>query len=945
LKAGVGERQSQKSHTLLALVTFAVSLLAYLYTLAPSISTIFDDTLEFQVVMPQLGIAHPTGYPFFLLIGKLFTTLPVRDLAYRTNLLSAVAGALTAAFVSLLVARVSGRTLAGFVAGLALALSPVFWSQATLTEVYTLNALFITMIAYFGVLWADSEFNVSLSIGRRRQWLWLMAVAFGFSLTHHRTAVFMGLAIGVFVLVVNHRVLLDRKNALSLLACVAAPLLLYLYIPLRGLGRTSLDGTYQNTLIGFLRWVSGASYGVFLSGDPMRQSRGLLDYARLFYHQFPPFALVLAALGFLYLFRRSRRVWVLTTVAFLGFTVFAALYRVADVEVFFIPSFVFVAIWLGLGLGLGMDLIARLVKMLSPAPTAAVQVPIVPGSEPREVWRPSSELVGSILALVVPIAFLVAFRPVVQARFPTMDRSRDWSVYDYGRDILSQQLEKQATIIGLLGETTLVRYFQLAEDLRPDIVTIAADSEQDRRAAVTLAVQQGRPVYLTRPLSGISDAYNLSAVGPLIHVQKRPGVIDVTPDFASNLYLTDAIHLLGYNLAYLDQHARTTLRLTFFWEVTNAIPFSYKFSVRVFNQDGNLVGQTDAIPVHDSYPTEVWRPGEVVRDAYDIPIVPGTPAGECKVRLVLYRPDNGLEAARAELGSVWVKGATDEPPTTDLLVDHVVRTDMLTGLQLLGYSLQDVDMLFKQGEAVPLNLLWRFADGLNKDGAIRIWLEGADAVQVWSIPQLPAAEANRPLGPALLRQWVKFPVTARVPDGTYSLFLATYSSETEAQAGTRPGLLLGRIVVKGRERVFDVPAEMETQIGAILDHKVTLLGFDMDSRNPRPGDTLKVTLYWQAKAEMDTSYTVFVHLVGDGGAIRAQHDSVPHNGEWPTTGWVTGEVIADECHLIIAPETPPGTYHLIAGMYKADTGQRLTATAGNNNPLGDSIPLTEIKIN
>ncbi len=115
--------------------------------------------------------------------------------------------------------------------------------------------------------------------------------------------------------------------------------------------------------------------------------------------------------------------------------------------------------------------------------------------------------------------------------------------------------------------------------------------------------------------------------------------------------------------------------------------------------------------------------------------------------------------------------------------------------------------------------------------------------------------------------------------------------------------------------------------------------------NAEPGDTLKVTLYWQAKAEMDTSYTVFVHLVGDGGAIRAQQDSIPHNGEWPTTGWVSGEVIADECELVIAPDTPPGTYHLIAGMYKADTGQRLTATAGNNNPLGDSVPLTEIKIN
>jgi hypothetical protein len=944
LMSVTGEPKSEKNHALLLLASFAVSFLVYAYTLAPSVSTIFDDTLEFQVVIPQLGIAHPTGYPLFTLIGKLFTLLPVGDPAYRTNLLSAASGALAAAFVSLIVARVSGRSLAGFAAGLALALSPVFWSQSTLTEVYTMNALFITVITYCAVLWAENERDTTLSLSRRRKWLWFAALAFGFSLTHHRTIIFTGLALFVFIIVVNYRVLLDKKSVLGMLACVLAPLSLYLYIPVRGLSLTSLDGSYKNTLAGFLRYVSGLSYDVFLTDNPLHVSRGLLDYVQLFDRQFQLFGLVLAALGFLYLLRRSRRVWVLTTVAFLAYTAFTLSYHVADVQVFFVPSFVFISIWLGLGLGMVMDAIARLVRVFSPTPVGAVQVPITPGSEPREVWRPSSELVGNALALVAPVVFLIALRPVVQANYPTMDHSRDWSVYDYGHDVLSQPLEKQATIIGLLGETTLLHYFQLTEGLRSDIVTVAADGEQDRRAAVTAAVQQGQAVYLTRPLPGISELFNLSAVGPLIRVQKRPGVIDVTPDFASNLYLTDSIHLLGYNQAYLDQHSRTTLRLTFFWEVSSSIPASYKFSVRVFNPDGNLVGQTDAMPVHDAYPTVVWSPGEVVRDVYDIPIVPGTPAGECKVRLVLYQPDGGEEVARAELGSVWVKEATDEPSITDLSVDHVVRTEMLSGVQLLGYGLQDPDMVFKQGEMVPLNLLWRFADGSNKDGAVRIWLEGADASQVLSIPQLLSPDGGKQLGSGLLRQWVKFPVTARVPDGTYPLYLAAYSNEAAAQTGKGPGLLLANIVVKGRERVFDVPAEMETQVGAILDRKVTLLGFDMDTRNPRPGDTLTVTLFWSTKAEMDTSYTVFVHLVGAGGAIRAQQDSIPHNGEWPTTGWVRGEVIADKYRLTIAPDTPPGTYHLIAGMYKAETGQRLTATAGNNNPLGDSVPLTEIAI-
>ena len=89
---------------------------------------------------------------------------------------------------------------------------------------------------------------------------------------------------------------------------------------------------------------------------------------------------------------------------------------------------------------------------------------------------------------------------------------------------------------------------------------------------------------------------------------------------------------------------------------------------------------------------------------------------------------------------------------------------------------------------------------------------------------------------------------------------------------------------------------------------------------------------------------MFVHLVGEEGAIWAQQDSIPHGGEWPTTGWMQEEVIADEHELTISPDTPPGIYRLIAGMYRVETGERLTAAAGNDTPLGDFIPLTEITI-
>jgi hypothetical protein len=276
----MGEPRSERRYVILSIATFAVSCFVYLQTLAPSVSTIFDDSLELQLVSYQLGIAHPTGYPLYVILGKLFTLLPVGTVAYRVNLLSALCGALTAVGISLIVAKVSGRHLAGFAAGIALAISPVFWSQSTIAEVYTLNSLFIVAIVYCAILWGDKALAKNFPQVQTRKWFWLLAFVFGLALTHHRTIVFLLPALLAFMLLVNRRFWRDTTMLAGAIACVVIPQVLYLYIPLRGIHLSSLDGTYENTLAGFLRQVIGLGYNVFLTGNPLEQSRGVMDYVR-----------------------------------------------------------------------------------------------------------------------------------------------------------------------------------------------------------------------------------------------------------------------------------------------------------------------------------------------------------------------------------------------------------------------------------------------------------------------------------------------------------------------------------------------------------------------------------------------------------------------------------------------------------------------------------------
>jgi hypothetical protein len=72
---------------------------------------------------------------------------------------------------------------------------------------------------------------------------------------------------------------------------------------------------------------------------------------------------------------------------------------------------------------------------------------------------------------------------------------------------------------------------------------------------------------------------------------------------------------------------------------------------------------------------------------------------------------------------------------------------------------------------------------------------------------------------------------------------------------------------------------------------------------------------------MDTPYTVFVHLLDANGNLLASADAEPGNGEFPTTGWIENEYIAD-VHAAIA-NIPPGTYQIEIGLYDPITGARL----------------------
>jgi hypothetical protein len=797
-------------------------VILYLQTLAPSVAALFDDSLEFPLVSYRLGIAHPTGYPLYTLLGKVFTLGPWVNVAWSVNLMSAVAGALTVTLVYLVARELTRRQLPALLGALALAVSPVFWSQAIIAEVYTLSSVFVAALLWLVLRWARKPlvpvrpFSLLLVEAKKTQPLFLpgegmitrlplavrrathrfhtlyrqffppvppkqrlqlhpliyvLVAIFGLSLTHHRMALLLAPALFVFALLAERRIFsraallgpehperprwrqIAGRPIVLLALCLCGPLLLYLYLPLRG-GIGSLDGTYTNTLSGFQQWVMASGYSTFFADNPLARDLDTAFYAELFWQQFGPVGLALALVGLIGLLKRPK-VFTLTGLAFLAYLVFAVIYRVPDVEVFFIPTFLITAIWLGVGLDFAADLL--------------------------RVRGPSLAM-RRLLAVFGVLIFLVAIlQPLLIAvrNYPDLDLGRRWIVHDYAQYVLEQELPGNATIVGIGGEMNLLRYFQETTGRRSDVETIIADDEAARREAVDTAMAQGRAVYITRPLPGLAEAYALNAVTGMIDVVGSLEALirvgqpdDSLPDLPRPIdqEIAPSLELLGYGVHEHFGHWQAWARLRLWWRTPDGLSEPFKVSARLLDADGNVVAMTDAEPVSGVYPTTAWRPGKIVADAYEIPLPAGLPPGDYRPLVIVYDPATGAEQGRAELAPVYLQGNPVRPPQRALEAS-VARTAYARfgDVELLGFTPPDPEVAYHPGEALPLTLLWQAYGQPSGDLQVALWLDDLAEYDLGQEPIGGRFPANQWAIDQVVRQWPVLHVPDNVPTGVYQL--------------------------------------------------------------------------------------------------------------------------------------------------------------------------------
>jgi hypothetical protein len=137
---------------------------------------------------------------------------------------------------------------------------------------------------------------------------------------------------------------------------------------------------------------------------------------------------------------------------------------------------------------------------------------------------------------------------------------------------------------------------------------------------------------------------------------------------------------------------------------------------------------------------------------------------------------------------------------------------------------------------------------------------------------------------------------------------------------------------------------MQYATEANFSRQIKLLGYTLEAEEIKPGDSVQLTLYWQALANMETSYTVFTHLIEQDERIMGQKDNPPVSGLYPTTEWTPGEEIVDRYEIATGPEVPPGEYSIEIGLYELDSGERLPVLDVMGLPQDSHVILGKVRV-
>jgi hypothetical protein len=181
-----------------------------------------------------------------------------------------------------------------------------------------------------------------------------------------------------------------------------------------------------------------------------------------------------------------------------------------------------------------------------------------------------------------------------------------------------------------------------------------------------------------------------------------------------------------------------------------------------------------------------------------------------------------------------------------------------------------------------------------------------------------------------------------LPDQPLALVLYLYQTESGAAALTRRlgelTLQEGQLSFQENEPVFSLPDGL-TPMTVVFGETIQLHGYHLK----RSGTNLNLILYWEALISEQPDFTRFVHLFDpDTEVVVSQNDGQPQNNSYPTSQWLTGEIVADTITLDLT-NVPPGTYEIGIGLYRQE-GENFPRLTAEDPQSGVQFPAGRVSL-
>ena len=483
------------------------------------------------------------------------------------------------------------------------------------------------------------------------------------------------------------------------------------------------------------------------------------------------------------------------------------------------------------------------------------------------------------------------------------------------------------------GQTLVEGY---DDPMTADYVVVTAGAKQLDPVGVS-ALEENLELRYAIRFAGIDQAWvyrNQSSIPPL-----APESLTEPATFGDEIALVSFSQLIEDDR--VDIYAR--------WQRLAPMREEARYILRIVIQDdaGNLWASQETPLLNEIYfyPTDWPQPQtDVVR--YQLELPPGTPPGEYQVMLSLI---DEMTASRlpVRVGAGDFKGVAYEAGRFDLPLPETIvsasrmqipmeeGTVWLDGrLQLLGR--QDIAGEVLAGSQLPIHLFWHAPQGGLESDLQLSWLLrpsngstniGADTTAVsrfdtglWRLGES-------------IQEIYQIALPPDLSPGRYQLLLSPLTQDGVPIGDALP---LAELQINNIDRSYELPAGIPIEMDVRWE-PLSLAGLEQAELSVVAGEPVEVTLYWTKLRAHGDVYSVFVHVVDEGGGIVAQSDHWP--GGLPTNVLDEGQVSTDRFVIDIPANTAPGSYQMRVGLYSAESGLRLPVLYGATGSSTEYVTL------